>query len=207
MKHLAFGLFLLAALTLSPVLGWAGPCSQYADLLGTSEDPDRCICAEALRNLKATPPRGMKIVAVCALYWPNGEMIDLSAQAVSLDRYNDEGNIPFGRIFLKGEVRLPGTWRYEPSISGDAWFIPQPPLVPARTPLADQLASIKFVEDDVLDRFHVPPRFRTSLCFTADATISIKGLRLLIGQTDEAGTYPVGYQVLRASGFKTCAAQ
>lgn len=53
-------------------------------------------------------------------------------------------------------------------------------------------------------RFPVPRTLRNSDCFTANATIEIVGIRLLIGETDEAGAYPVNFKVVDISGFKKC---
>jgi len=148
----------------------------------------------------------MKIVAACDLRWANGKQIDLSRQKVSLDRYTD-GDIPDGEVFITGSARLSGYFSYEPGNSGDAWFAPRPPFIALNhKALAAKLNSFKFIgADNVIRRFRVPRNLRNSNCFTANATIEIDGIRLLIGETDEAGAYPIKFKVVDIYGFKKCA--
>ena len=181
----------------------ASSCAKYADQLGSSFNPQGCVCGNSLRNLEATPPNQLKIAAACNLRWPGGKTIDLTRQKTSLDRYTN-GNLPFGHIFLLGEARLHGELRYEPGNAGDFWFSPRSLLVRQEKAWSPELRMLKFIGEDLMVKFRVPAGFRKIDCFTANATIVVNGLRVLIGETDEAGAYPIEYKVTSVTDFKGC---
>lgn len=185
--------------SLQPAL--AASDSRYAN----QEDSSGCVRGKALLNLQATFPHPMKVVEACDLRWSNGKHINLSLQKVSLDQYTD-GDMPQGVVLVTGRARLSGQFRYEPGNSGDAWLTPHPSLIaPHHKALAAQLSSIKFADVTSMGRFRVPPTLRNSNCFTANMTIEIDGINLIIGETDEAGAYPIKFKVVDISGFKKCA--
>ena len=162
------------------------------------------MCGKALHNLQATFPPPLKVVAACSLQWSNGEQINLSRQKVSLDQYTN-GDIPQGAVFVTGSVRLSGHFRYEPGDSGDAWFTPRPALIEKHhKALAAKVSSFKFFGDAEMGKFRVPLPRRKSDCLTSKVTIEIDGIRLIIGQSDEAGAYPINFKVVERSGFKKC---
>lgn len=137
--------------------------------------------------------------------WPGGKTVDLTRQKTSLDRYTN-GNLPFGYIFLLGEARLQGELRYEPGNAGDFWFSPRPLLVRHEKAWSPELRTLKFIgeDQDLMVKFRVPAGFHKINCFTANATIVVNGLRVLIGETDEAGAYPIEYKVVSVTDFKGC---
>ena len=146
----------------------------------------------------------MKVVAAGGLWWADGREIDLKRQKVSLDHYTN-GDIPHGQIFIGGRIRLSGVLAYEPGNSGDAWFFPQPALIsPQYKALAAELRSLKFIGDRSLAKFGFSQSLLSSNCFRANANIEIDGISLLIGETDEAGAYPIFFNVLNVSGVKKC---
>lgn len=203
MNRFALLVFIAASVVFSSQATAAPPCAKYADQLGYSFAPEECVCGKSLRNLDATLPPQMKIVAACGLRWPLGKMIDLTRQKVSLDRYSD-GNLPFGYILLVGKVQLHGQLRYEPGNAGDFWFTPTPPLLPRQKAWSAELYTLKFIGDDLMAKFRVPANLRNTACTAAKATIAFNSIRVLIGETDEAGAYPIEYKVVRMSRFKSC---
>ena len=156
-----------------------------------------------MRNLEAPPPNRLKMAAACNLRWPGGKTIDLTRQKTSLDRYTN-GDLPFGYIFLMGETRLHGELRYKPGNAGDFWFSPRPLLVRHEKAWSPELRTLKFIGEDLMVKFRVPAHFRNIDCFTANAMIVVNGLRVLIGETDEAGAYPIEYKVVSVKDFRGC---
>ena len=162
-----------------------------------------CVCGKALKNIVATAPPTLRLVAACGLRWPGGEPIDISARRITLDAFTS-GNIPYGVFFFEGRMTIRGTLRFEPGPAGEYGFEPRPALVAGRTPLSLLLANLEFEDQRELDRLPVPRRLRDRNCLTADATLRVDGIRLVIGGTDEEGSFPIVYKVLRASTYRAC---
>lgn len=186
----------------------AEPCPVSATKYMKQFDPtgpiDGFYCGRELTNLEATLPNPLKVVAVGGLQWADHREIDLSRQKVSLDHYTN-GDVPHGEIFIGGRVRLSGILEYEPGPAGDAWFIPQPALIsPQNKALAAELSSIKILDGRDLSKFGFPQSLLDSDCFNANVAVEIDGIRVLIGETDEAGAYPINIKVLNVSGAKKC---
>lgn len=93
-----------------------------AKLSKTWQRPIPCYCEKALSNLEITPPRGLRVDAVCGLRDASGRWIDLNKEKASLDQYDKNGGMPMGEVYLSGQITLTGTAVMEPSNSGDLSF-------------------------------------------------------------------------------------
>lgn len=210
MNRIFSSIALIACLTYLPRAGAAESCpasaTKYLKQFGTTMATDGFYCGKELANLQATLPKPLKVVAASRLRWQdrNVIVIDLSRQKVSLDDYTN-GDLPQGEIFIGGRIQRSGTLRYEPGITADAWFSPQPALIsPEHKALAAQLGTFNFIGSRDLAKFGFSQPLLNSDCFTANATIEIDGIHLVLGETDEAGAYPINFKVLKVSGLKKC---
>lgn len=71
--------------------------------------PEKCVCGDALKNLKATLSPQFTLIAACNLYWrkytDEGDVpINLRKTKLTLDEYTN-GDRPWGQLLLKGAVR------------------------------------------------------------------------------------------------------
>jgi hypothetical protein len=213
MNRIFSSIALIACLTHLPQAGAAESCPVSATKYLKQFDPtisiDGFYCGKNLANLQATLPKPLTVVAVGGLRWQhhNVIVIDLSRQKVSLDDYTN-GDLPQGEIFIGGRIQRSGTLRYEPGITADAWFSPQPALIsPEHNALAAELSTFKFMEGPDVAKFGFSQSLLNSECFTANVTIEIDGIHLVLGDTDEAGAYPIDFRVLKVSGVKKCSDQ
>ena len=179
-------------------------CNSLPRYIAKELPKDGCTCGPPLRNLKFTPPAGMKLLAACGLKWAfvNRE-IDLHRDSVSLDAHTD-GDLPYGILYLDGSRVLVGDASVEPMNSGELWFDPKPGFANRGLPLGDQLSVFKFGSDSDYAAFRVNKSGLNSDCSSAQAKIRIRGLRVVISDTDEAGTYPLVTRVLKLSKYKDC---
>lgn len=110
-----------------------------------------------------------------------------------------------GRILLKGQAELTGTVNYDPGPAGGLRFGPDTaPIAPPESAIASYAAELKLPTDD---GNHAPPQYRVpasvrGTCWSAIARIRVKGIDILLGDSDEAGAYPVQYVVVSTSHFK-----
>jgi hypothetical protein len=181
----------------------AEPCTrQISQSLG-GEPLQGCHCGKALKNVVATLPPALTLVAACAVRWSNEDQIDIATKRITLDEYSS-GNLPLGEFFLSGRLTLRGSLLYEPGPAGEYWFYPERPLIVKRTPLANELGGFKLAGDREPTALAIPARLQGKECLNADVKLQIDGVRLLIGQSGEAGAYPITYKVLHTSGFRVC---
>lgn len=186
---------------------FATSCAKFINAVAPSSSPEACVCDESLRNLQASFPIPMKIVAACGLRWSNDMPISLARQKISLDQFTN-GDIPQGEVFVTGRVKMSGQFFYEPGNAGDAWFTPRPALVARRfAALSDVLTELKIAGESEISQLGIPRYWRSTGCFTANAVIEVDGMRVLLGGNDEAGAYPLKFKVLRLSGFQKCRRQ
>ncbi|MFL6604004.1 MAG: hypothetical protein ACJ8R9_22115 [Steroidobacteraceae bacterium] len=157
-----------------------------------------------MKNLKVVLPVGTKLVGACSLRRLNGQRIDLSKGAISLDEYDEQGNLPFGEIFLAGKLEISGTVSVEPGPAGDVWFVPKWGFSRKRSPFSVEMAEFKFETETENVAFRVDERLRSRECSIATAKIRVRGFRIEIGESDEAGTYPLRTEVLEISPYKDC---
>ena len=192
------GIAASATASISPALKPVNSPPQYCTA--------SCSCGATLTHVTASLVKDFKLVAACGLEWRPGCGgqcdIDLTRTQISLDDYNKSGNLPHGEFFLRGSATLTGTLNFSPGPAGDVWFSPKENHIASPgTVLANMVGVLKLYADNPNDRFRVPPAFQ-SQCWSAIATIYVKDIRLLIGETDEAGAYPLAYELISISRFK-----
>jgi hypothetical protein len=168
-------------------------------------DSEHCNCGEQLNNLEVTLPKGLKVLSSCLYDYSRPvpeRRIDLSKETVSLNEYKN-GEIPEGTLYLTANLIISGEIYYEPGQSGDYWFLPRWNFR-ERTPINDLLGDFKFLDDDLPLNIKIEKSMVDSECLKASARIKINGLRILIGQSDEAGTYPFKTKILSIGKYKPC---
>lgn len=164
-----------------------------------------CNCGEHLNNLEITVPTDMKIMSAC-LYDPRSSprrSIDLSKEKASLDRYTN-GNIPHGTIYLSGELTIDGDVFVDEGPAAVFWFYPKWDFSQSDTPFSKEISSFKFLDEGVAATFKIDKSLVVKGCSIAQAKIQISGLRVSIGDTDEAGAYPVKAKVLHVGEYRPC---
>lgn len=202
--------FLVAAVVAICAIGTSAmaaqePASNTRQSVAPQECASYCWCGKDLSHITASLATQFKLVRACGLEWQAGCggkcNIDLAHTQISLDRYKN-GNLPHGEFLLSGSATLTGTLDYSPGPAGDIWFtVNGSPITTSGTVLSELVSELKLYADHPADKFHVPSVFQTG-CWSATATIHVGNIRLLIGDTDEAGAYPSTYEVISTSDFK-----
>ena len=172
----------------------------------TYYDDGFCNCGAQLKNLEITPPNGMKVMSACLSDQTSSpeRVIDLSKEKISLDKRSDSGNIS-GTVYLSGNLIITGEVYVDEGPSGSAWFTPYWEFSKLNTDFSRELSYFKLLNDDELIPFKIDRDLLNKGCSRAPATIEIDGFRVLIGGTDEAGTYLVNTKVLHLDQYKPCA--
>ena len=137
--------------------------------------------------------------------------IDIGTTRVSLDRDVD-GWIPFGSILLRGSATLKGILNYNViGPAGGLFFDPVgEPIAAKGTAFSNQVRTLKlsraylFKEDYSPREIRVPSALRRSSCWSAQATLKIDDVWVLIGEGDQVGAYPVKYSIVSATGHRQC---
>ena len=212
--------FFAAILTFSLQHAVAASCTRplapFAKMMqqrGSSPQRNDCVCDKLLRNLQATLPKQMRLVAACGLRWNDGSKVNLSTQKASLDKYTHNFTDSFvwqAEIFITGTAKLSGSFTLDVNdVLGTeyATLAPTPPLIDKgfRGPLADELRGLEFIDKHIFERFHAS--LPNSRCINAKATIEISGIHVMISEGDDAGASPNKYKVLSMDGFKPCPAK
>ena len=211
--------FLAFALCLLPALAVSGPSNDGTPSCGTVpprpqySTPDTstvgCVCGEKLRNASVPLTKSFRLKAVCNLRWAGfGERpdktIDLTKEHVSFEDYREDGYIPYGELLLIGTATLRGTLMHEEGPAGEWWFYPEDKPISPRGPLERAFSSLKLTREHSQQEFHAPRSLRKENCWEADAIVKISNIWLTIGETDEAGAYPVKYSITSVSNHRRC---
>ena len=165
-----------------------------------------------MKNLDVTISKSFSVRAACNLRWPQREggsaVIELRTTRVSLDQYTD-GWLPFGEILLSGSATLTGVLTYEPGDAGDLWFSPDELVAAKETAFGVEVRQLKLSRaylfgDYSPDEFSVPAALRQSSCWSAQATIRVEDIWVLLGDSDSSGAYPVKYTVISTTAHRAC---
>lgn len=185
-------------------------CQAKGSRWSYSDDPMGGLsCSQSaaeLSHVKVRLSSNFKLVCVALTNMTaNGnESIDLAHTRFSLEDSPPSWRLS-GRILLKGQAELAGTINYNPGPAGSLWFGPDTaPIAPPKSAIAFYVAELKLPTDD---ENHAPPQYRVpasarGTCWSAIARIRVKGIDILLGDSDEAGAYPVQYMVVSTSHFK-----
>lgn len=175
-----------AALVSSTAVAQA-PCDAFNGF-HPDDRPASCMCGRgALKSLSVKPPANMRLVAACG---------------VEKDRFG----FLHGVFYFEGPSTIAGSVVRERSeTSGDAMFFESsvPPgrhVVFKRRPggmrLGDAAATFR--------RFNAPRPTEKTPCWVAGAKIRLMSLRVVAGSGDEAGSYPLKYEVLSVGKYGAC---
>lgn len=210
--------FLAFALCLLPVIAVGGPAIDGTPSCGAVpprpqySTPDAstvgCVCGKKLRNASVPLTKSFRLKAACDLRWAGfGEQpdkaIDLSKEHVSFEDYKD-GYTPYGELLLIGTATLRGTLMHEEGPAGEWWFYPEGKPISPRGPLERVFSSLKLTREHSQQEFHTPRSLQKANCWEANAIVGISNIWLTIGETDEAGAYPVKYIIMSVSNHRLC---
>ncbi|WP_301102422.1 hypothetical protein [Propionivibrio sp.] len=199
MKRFAIMMLLLLAAISSEARSTAEKCVALSNELSERwERPVPCYCGNELSNLEVTPPRGLRLSAVCGLRDSSDRWIDLEKEKASLDHYDRYGGMPDGEIYLSGQIKLTGSAGMEPSDSGDLSFAIECDMPPEPAFLR-RFCEFKLGSDADYKKLGGPkPSDEEGMkCWSANVTLKIVDPIVSLGETDSAGTYPRNIVVLR----------
>lgn len=169
---------------------------------------DKCYCGESLKNLEITIPKGTRLTSACFEGFNPTGMIDLHNKKLSLDRYDDYGNFPRGKLFLEGSLTVPGVLMVNEEPGGVLWFSPEWEFSSVKTPISIEMSIFKFKgEESIFPAFNVDTDLISKGCSFAPVKIQVGGFLVFIFDTDEGGTYPYDVNVLSIGDYQPCAKQ
>ena len=186
----------------------AHSCQERAKQLEqTSGSTVICHCGVELRRIFATLPRGLELTAACLLRKSDGSAVDLQRESISLDKYDSQGNYFDGVFYLSGTLTLSGTVRVEPGNSGDLWLDFGAALASGESVFARGMRTMKIENEENYSKFHVTSKLLQKECSKATTTVVLRGFRIVLEDTDWAGTYPEQIDVRTIGQYKTCSAR
>lgn len=169
--------------------------------------PVPCYCGAALSNLEITPPRGLRVEAVCGLRDETGRWIDLEKEKASLDHFKN-GNLPDGEVYLSGQITLTGSAGMEPSNSGTLAFGSECDMQKEPVFQKKFFCEFKLGSDADYKKLGGPKPYNDKefKCWRMNVTIKVIDPVVSLGDTDSAGTYPRNIVVLKKTMpvFYTC---
>lgn len=199
MERLATAVLLLLAAIGAEANPKGNKCATLsAELSKSWERPVPCYCGNELSNLEVTPPRGLRVEAVCGLRDTSDRWIDLAKKKASLDYYDKDGGMPYGEIYLSGQIILTGLAGMEPSNSGDLSFATKCDM-PQEPAFLRKFCEFKLGSDADYKKLSGPkPTYDKEFkCWRENVTLKIIDPMVSLGETDSSGTYPRNIVVLK----------
>jgi hypothetical protein len=198
-------LLLVLVLSIPPATSQGTNCEnlKLPEVLG-----DRpCACGAALSNVKVTPPKGMKLVAVCGLLESGtGRSIDLTKERVSLDSPASSVDFSLASLYFAGTIEVSGEVRVSPGDSGFLWFKLDFPLASADSFIAKSYYGQLKLDSEIKRRpFGLPATLsdpKWFQCAKAKGRIQVSGVIVDLSGTGSGGTHSVGLKVLSHSPFE-----
>lgn len=177
----------------------ADACSAVPLVLPTlsSAELEGCVCDSKLGNLQARFVPPFRIVAACNLKWRSGKPINLATQQIKLHQLTD-GDYPLGTIFVSGAATFHGVLRHN-EMGAVFVRLNKSFLRDGSVPLFYQL-NVDELPRNVL----IPKQLGNASCLEGRASLIVKGLRIVMGESDEAGVWPLQHDFLKASLEKNC---
>ena len=199
MDRLAMTTLLLMAVIGCEAHAKDSKCAALSAALAKAWDkPVPCYCGTELSHLEITPPRGLRVDAVCGLRDPSGRWIELDREKVSLDHYDKQEGMPHGEIYLSGQITLTGSAGMTPSDSGDLSFGTgcEMPKEPA---FLRNFCAIKLGSDADYKKLGGPrPSHEEGMkCWSEEVTLKVIDPIVSLDETDGAGTYARDIVVLK----------
>lgn len=165
--------------------------------------PVPCYCGRDLANLELTPPAGTTVKAVCGLRHPDGKLIDLVKEKMSLDRHDD---LPEGSVYLSGQIKYSGAVYFEPGDAGDLVFTTGVTGHP-KTPVfrREYFQAIKLGSTGDYRKLGMSNPYsegKPYKCWSKKVTLKIVDPVVHLSATDFGGTYATDIAVLKMSAPK-----
>ena len=206
---------MIHAIVLSALL-LLGPCfSAYAqeikcptasrdEMIGN--DSSTCRCGTDLGNVTLTPPRGLKLKAACRLrIWQTDRFVEIpKSRPVNLDRYDSRGNSNDGDYYFYGHLRIAGVIRFQPSDGGEVFFLPSAPVEMPKSTIEPSFRIFTLVPEGPASKYSIDKRVRAMECAEAQAEIVVREVLVIVNDSEAAGAYPIGIDLLRISPYKPC---
>lgn len=177
----------------------ANACSALPSVLPAIRlmDLDACICDRKLKNLHANLVAPFHIVAACNLKWSSGKPINLATQQIQLFQ-DTNGEYPVGTLLVSGSATFNGF--LENNELGAVSVRLNKPL------LRNGSASFfyRLNVDELPRNLSIPKKVSNLSCLEGRASLTVNGLRIVMGETDEAGVWPLEHKFRTASLDKAC---
>lgn len=200
----------LAFMTSSALAAEPSPCARLAQALEGLGDAGMTACHEgkALKQLHATLPRGLRVVAARGLSVDDDlgyRELDPRRERIDLDRADALGI--GGALLLQGHLTLRGRVRYEPDAGSELVFLPDRRSAAAsapRTPATLVQARIVLDRPDGTLALAPPADLADATCWEAAAEVRIDDLLLLIDDSELAGARALSLRWSRVRDFRAC---
>lgn len=196
--------------TLPALAAEPSPCARLAQALEGLGDAGMTTCHEgkALKQLHATLPRGLRVVAARGLSVDDDlgyRELDPRRERIDLDRADALGI--GGALLLQGHLTLRGRVRYEPNPGWELVFLPDRRSAAAsapRTPATLVQARIVLDRPDGTLALAPPADLADATCWEAAAEVRIDDLLLLIDDSELAGARALSLRWSRVRDFRAC---
>lgn len=185
------------------------PCVRLAQALEGLGDAGTTAChdGKALKQLHATLPRGLRVVAARGLSVDDDlgyRELDPRRERIDLDRADALGID--GALLLQGHLTLRGRVHYEPTPGWELVFLPDRAKTdgPARTPAALLLDHLVLDRPDGTLAVVPPPALADATCWEATAEARVDEALLLIDDSELAGARALSVRWTRVRDFRAC---
>lgn len=174
----------------------AAECENFRPHATHSEAPRYCQCGSDLKKLHIHIPLGLKLNAVCDLYFEEATPINLKD---SNDVYSKSLG---GYFYFKGDLVITGSIKKGDEVNrGSIYFYPNPKNAKS------SYREIGFEDEKVADS-----RFGSTTYIAgwpekhwcAPATIRIKQMYLYEWSSEASGAYALDYEVLEVGKYSRC---
>ena len=196
--------------TLPALAAEPSPCARLAQALEGLGDAGMTACHEgkALKQLHATLPRGLRVVAARGLSVDDDlgyRELDPRSERIDLDRADALGI--GGALLLQGHLTLRGRVRYEPNPGWELVFLPDRRTAATsapRTPATLVQARIVLDRPDGTLAMTPPSDLADATCWEAAAEVRIDDLLLLIDDSELAGARALSLRWSQVRDFRAC---
>lgn len=181
--------FVIALILPLQSIAKGGACESIPDLKGY--DLTGCKCGNAIARLPIIAPNNMSLIAAC-----------------SFENFKAEGGWSYwiGGYYFKGEIVISGVLHreYDNAFSGDYISFSSNEKI-KYSEFGSSINSMRFYEDPVDVKKLNPPLPDSTQCWSAPVQIKVNLLYVLAGHgTDEEGTFPKKFEILKIGKRKPC---
>lgn len=172
--------------------------------------PAPCYCGPSLRRVSAHLPGTLRVVAACRMRWNQGARGDQplrpDTDRLDLDRYDAHGNLPAGRVFLRGQVELAGVVRFtDDGVSFSALQLVKDEGATSVLANNHLYRGVFFTAQQEKQLKPPSPGPNAALCQTRTARLRFTDFDIKLIDTDEGGSQPRLVEVLQLGPLQACA--